>query len=476
MSPPGFFNRRRVAAGRRLWQRTVGSATARTPLKACTPGRCWWCDAPADSREHRYKKTDIVREHGKGPYHGHATPGRIGADGRRDARSARSDVFKFELSMCQACNNVRSQRVDRAYDAFVEYLWANESDVLANRSVDLQHIWGEQWLEQALHALRYFVKHACCRVAELTTFEAPTCLPLELIAFMDGDPPPSSLSLELTIEPVQVTMEARHHDDPLWKRWFGADPLFARRDDGCYYESRSRYGWLTCSWLIDTERSFGHAFADQILVLPTVATQFDITFEFAIVAAPDTDAGGAQPINASQDTSTGASSVTGARAHELRINRAFMAGLLDFDYAVDHGGPPDDRRNIYDNLPETVDAAAELRRVQQLISCAEGWVAGNFGHEAVAARNAAPVPFEPDQLRARSAAIQASVVGPPPLDVAKHFASMSALKLAEAAERGIDIAAGQDSALEAARYAGGCLAAAAKAYCQRPQAYVGSLG
>jgi len=256
----------------------------------------------------------------------------------------------------------------------------------------------------------------------------------------------------------------------LWKRWLGVDPLFAGRDEGCYYESRSRYGWLTCSWLIDPERSFGHALADRILALPVVATQFDIAFEFAMVAAPDADADTPHATDA-----TGAPSAPDARVHELRINRAFMTGLLDFDYALDHGGPPNERRNIYDNLPETVDEAGELRRVQQLITCAEGWVAGNFDHEALAA-HAGQVPLESEQLKARSAAIQASVVGPPPLDLAKHLASMSAMKLAEAAELGIDSTAGQDSALEAARHAGACLAASAAVYGQRPRAYIGSLG
>ncbi len=31
------------------------------------PGRGWWCGAPADSREHRLKKSGLVREFGKPP-------------------------------------------------------------------------------------------------------------------------------------------------------------------------------------------------------------------------------------------------------------------------------------------------------------------------------------------------------------------------------------------------------------------------
>lgn len=293
---------------------------------------------------------------------------------------------------------------------------------------------------------------------------------------MDGGAPPPSLSLELTIEPVQVSVEARHRGDPLWKRWLGIDSLLARPGDACSYESRSRYGWLTCSWLIDTGRSYGHALAERVLALPVVATQFDITFEFAMVAAPDGGEVNDQLADRGSDAGASASPASDVPAHELRTNRAFMGGMLDLDYAIDHGGPPDERLNVYDNLPETVDEAAELRRAQGLISCTEGWLVGDFGHEAVAARNATPAPFDPEHLRARSEAIQATVAGPPPLDAAKHFASMSALKLAEAAELGIETEAGQDCALEAAHYAGACVAVAAHAHGQRPHAYVRALG
>jgi hypothetical protein len=35
-------------------------------------GACWWCGSPADSREHKLKRSDLVREYGRPPYAGHA--------------------------------------------------------------------------------------------------------------------------------------------------------------------------------------------------------------------------------------------------------------------------------------------------------------------------------------------------------------------------------------------------------------------
>ena len=31
-------------------------------------GRCWWCGQQADSGEHKHKRTDLVREFGRGPW------------------------------------------------------------------------------------------------------------------------------------------------------------------------------------------------------------------------------------------------------------------------------------------------------------------------------------------------------------------------------------------------------------------------
>ncbi len=31
---------------------------------------CWICNSPADSAEHKFKKTDLIRLYGRGPYEG----------------------------------------------------------------------------------------------------------------------------------------------------------------------------------------------------------------------------------------------------------------------------------------------------------------------------------------------------------------------------------------------------------------------
>src|SRR4051812_41239366 len=109
------------------------------------PGCCWWCGAPADSREHRLKKSDLVREFGKPPFTDLRTLTRFSGDDRHDFSGPGSRLVQFQPSMCARCNNTRSQPFDVAWDRFVAYLADHEADVLKDRSLDLDAIFGRDW-------------------------------------------------------------------------------------------------------------------------------------------------------------------------------------------------------------------------------------------------------------------------------------------------------------------------------------------
>ncbi len=98
------------------------------PYKRRQPGTCWWCGATANSREHKFKRSDLARM--RGP------KGLIWGDSTGESRAVRSDrrssLVKFEANLCSTCNNARSQPFDRAYDEFSDYAW-NNSRALATR-------------------------------------------------------------------------------------------------------------------------------------------------------------------------------------------------------------------------------------------------------------------------------------------------------------------------------------------------------
>lgn len=161
-------------------------------------GRCWWCGSPADSREHKFKRTDIDREFGGGPYQDGQTlvRHRFG-EHPSDVKGSKSKVFKFEQTMCGDCNGVRSQGFDTAYDEFMDYLFANEASVLGSGEVDLRDVFDESWEQKSIDLTRYFVKHICCRLLERPYIGS---LDGRLIEFLDGGSYPRCLGLALLID------------------------------------------------------------------------------------------------------------------------------------------------------------------------------------------------------------------------------------------------------------------------------------
>jgi hypothetical protein len=61
-------------------------------MNKVSPDPCWWCGVPADSREHKFKRRDLIREHGQAPYVRGATLGGVGA---------------VDLSRCAAARTTR---------------------------------------------------------------------------------------------------------------------------------------------------------------------------------------------------------------------------------------------------------------------------------------------------------------------------------------------------------------------------------
>ena len=132
-------------------------------------GLCWWCSKPADSAEHKYKRSDVVSEFGRPPYHNESSLIRFveGSVVGDNLRGPGSGHFKFRVGLCRLCNSTRSQPFDRGYESLTTFIRLNEETILRNRSIDLVQAFGQDWATQLLAVQsRYLVKHACCRLAE----------------------------------------------------------------------------------------------------------------------------------------------------------------------------------------------------------------------------------------------------------------------------------------------------------------------
>lgn len=145
-------------------------------------GVCWWCGAPADSREHKWKKSELKAMYGLAGSDSYPLLWVGEAGNARTVQGPDSDVVKFEKSLCQNCNNARSQPFDLAYDQWIGYLRANYEQIIESRITDLRDVSDGAENDFRLNLARYFAKHIGCRVADKAGK-----VPASLIAFLNGD-------------------------------------------------------------------------------------------------------------------------------------------------------------------------------------------------------------------------------------------------------------------------------------------------
>ena len=143
-------------------------------------GMCWWCGDIADSREHKWKQSEVVNLFGRGDY-GKSVLW-IHDDKVEFLRGPKAAGFMFSRSLCTTCNGARSQPFDRAYELLSNYLIANHANLMEQQYIDLADVYGVEVDEQLPNLARYYGKHIGCRVAD----DAGR-VPDDLKSFLDGD-------------------------------------------------------------------------------------------------------------------------------------------------------------------------------------------------------------------------------------------------------------------------------------------------
>lgn len=163
--------------------------------------KCWWCGNTADSQEHKYKKSDLVREFGKvSDPKGYAVR-LIGGEEMRTIQGPKSKEVKFDTNLCQYCNNTRSQPFDRAYDIFTDYINKKEFDIIKFRQFSFSKIFENDWKTKRDNLFRYFIKHICCWLASYKIWIAP-----EITDYLNGAPYMQYIQLkfDICLDPVVI--------------------------------------------------------------------------------------------------------------------------------------------------------------------------------------------------------------------------------------------------------------------------------
>ena len=92
---------------------------------------CWICGAPSNSREHKIKKSDLVRRYGSQAFKNvggillHSVEGEW-----RKVQGPRANILTYDPLICSECNNAKSQPWDSTYEQFERWLFENTETTL----------------------------------------------------------------------------------------------------------------------------------------------------------------------------------------------------------------------------------------------------------------------------------------------------------------------------------------------------------
>lgn len=128
-----------------------------------TTSLCWLCGAVADSAEHMVKASDFRAVFAgvdqRNPVFRH-TKDRSNVP----IKGAEAAVLKFSPSICQHCNNARTQPHDRAWEALSSTL--RSTFLVPGAKLPLARAFGSSARESMLHVHLYFLKLLGCHAVE----------------------------------------------------------------------------------------------------------------------------------------------------------------------------------------------------------------------------------------------------------------------------------------------------------------------
>jgi hypothetical protein len=147
---------------------------------------CWICGAPADSAEHMVKASDIRSHFGKvsqtSPIYRH-----VGDERNVPVRGVDTPSLKFKPSICQACNNARTQSHDRAWESLSTALRSFTAPLRKGQRIKLDAVLGADYLNLMANVQLYFVKQLGCYAVE---HRVPLPLKSMAVAILSNVPHP----------------------------------------------------------------------------------------------------------------------------------------------------------------------------------------------------------------------------------------------------------------------------------------------
>lgn len=144
-------------------------------------GTCWWCNAIANSREHKYKKTDIINIFGRDNHSNFAGHPTVFSKREYPIQGPNSYFLKFRKVLCHNCNTSRSVPFDGAYEKLINYVDDNYIRIIKTFKIPLAEVYKTDFEDDRMNLKRYFAKHVGCRLSD-AGYEVPR----DIIRFLNG--------------------------------------------------------------------------------------------------------------------------------------------------------------------------------------------------------------------------------------------------------------------------------------------------
>lgn len=168
---------------------------------------CWICGAEANSAEHRIKKSDLVRAHGRGPYVGEGVLLHFRSGKKTQVQGPSSIAVKYAPSLCHNCNTTYTQPFDLAYDMFVGWVMSNEQLILHRRFVDFEDIFGSNWPNSQRDLYKYFAKSFGCRLVD-----ADAHVPDDIVELLGKTHFQTGLRISISVNEDILLMPSKHRN------------------------------------------------------------------------------------------------------------------------------------------------------------------------------------------------------------------------------------------------------------------------
>jgi len=206
---------------------------------------CWICGSEANSKEHKFKSSDLKRSFGK--QFSQSVILRLGDEDKK-LQGPNSSLVKHEAPICQKCNNDLTSPHDKAYDKLISGTINNFEINRSRQFIDTREFYGDNWQMEIRNLYKYFAKQIGSRIVDAANSQYP----ISLKKFILNDIEIQSIKLRFQIKVGMEILNAYNKfetGDGISHLFNGATIPYCSLNGSLFFHGWSSYSWLTVHWI-----------------------------------------------------------------------------------------------------------------------------------------------------------------------------------------------------------------------------------